>query len=106
MRFISNSKRHDGFCAEGEYCVQICTKGAMLVKEFCLPMQANNIPNIEAAEELVRTTLAPCDFAALSVTLVSGEGTEDQNILQFELQHDGAQSAASSAIEELAEPDT
>lgn len=85
MRLISSNKKHDGFCADGEYCVQICTKGGKLVNEFCLAKRANNISNIEAAEELMRTTLAPCDFAALSVTLMSGEGTNDQTIVQFEM---------------------
>jgi hypothetical protein len=53
------------------------------VNEFCLDKQENNIPDIEAAEELLRQTLAPCDFASTTISLIGGEGTNDETILQF-----------------------
>ncbi|MCJ7591227.1 MAG: hypothetical protein MUO51_07730 [Woeseiaceae bacterium] len=98
MRLISSDKKNDGFCGEGEYCVQVYTNGAMLVKEFCLDKRANNIADIEAAEELLRTTLTPCDFAALSVTLMSCDGTNDQTILQFDLQQNAGETKPSPAF--------
>lgn len=87
MRFKSSSKQKNGTCSEGEYCVQLYSRRAMLVNEFCLDKQENNIPDIGAAEEFLRQRLAPCDFACTTVSLISGEGTNDETTLQFDPQY-------------------
>lgn len=84
VRLKSSSKQTNGTCGEGKYCVQLYSRRATLVNEFCLDKQENNIPDIEAAAELLRQTLAPCDFASTSVSLISDEGTNDETILQFD----------------------
>lgn len=84
MRLKSSTKQYNGTCGEGKYCVQLYSRSATLVNEFCLDKQENNIPDIEAAEELLRQTLAPCDFASTTISLIGGEGTSDETILQFD----------------------
>lgn len=84
MRLKSSAKQTDGTCGEGKYCVQLYSHRATLVNEFCLDKQENNIPDIEAAENLLRQTLAPCDFASTTVVLVGDQGTNDETILQFD----------------------
>lgn len=85
MRLISSLKRKNGSCGEGEYCVQLYSRSASLVNEFCLNKQENNIADIEAAEKLLRQTMAHCDFASTTVSLISGEGTHNETVTQFDL---------------------
>lgn len=84
MRLISSFKQSNGTCGEGKYCVKLYSRCASLVNEFCLDRQENNIADMEAAEKLLREAIRPCDFAATTVTLISGEGTNDESILLFE----------------------
>jgi hypothetical protein len=84
MRLKTSNKKNNGTCDDSEYCVQLYSRSAALVDEFCLNRRENNIPDIEAAEELLCQTMAPCDFASTTVTLISGEGTDDESILQFD----------------------
>lgn len=84
MRLKSSIKRNNRTCGEGEYCVKLYSRRASLVNEFCLDKQENNIVDMEAAEKLLRRAILPCDFAATTVTLISGEGTNDESILQFD----------------------
>lgn len=84
MRIKSSPKQNNGTCGEGKYCVQLYSRRAALVNEFCLDKQENNIADFEAAEKLLRQTIGPCDFASTTVTLISGEGTRDESILQFD----------------------
>jgi len=84
MRLKPSIKKNNQTCGEGKYCVQLYSRRASLVNEFCLDKQDNNIADIEDAEKLLRQTVASCDFAATTVTLISGEGTIDESILQFD----------------------
>ena len=84
MRMKTSKKPNLGTCGEGKYCVQLYSRRASLVSEFCLDMQENNLLDLEAAEQLLRQTLSPCDFAATTVTLISDEGANDQTIVQFD----------------------
>lgn len=77
-------RRSTETCGEDNYCVKLHSRRASLVSEFCLDKRENDIPNIEAAEKLLRRTMGPCDFAATTVTLIDGEGTSDESILQFD----------------------
>ena len=83
MRLTTTAKEENKTCGEGSYRVQVYSRRASLVNEFCLGRQENNIANIEAAEKLLRETMAPCDFSSTTVTLICGEGTDDETILQF-----------------------
>jgi hypothetical protein len=84
MRLKASTKKNDETCGEGKYCVQLHSRRASLVNEFCLDTRENNIANIETAEQLLRETIGPCDFASTTVTLISGEGTSEESILQFD----------------------
>jgi len=84
VRLKSGSRQKDGTRGDGEYRVQLYSRCARLVNEFCLNKQENNIPDIEAAEDFLRRTLAPCDFPFTTVSLISGDGTKDERILQFD----------------------
>jgi hypothetical protein len=84
VRLKSSIKQNDGTCGEGNYCVQVHSRCASLVNEFCLDKQENNIADIVAAEELLRQTMGPCDFASTTVTLICDEGTSNELILQFD----------------------
>lgn len=84
MRLKTTVKQQNGKCGEGQYRVRLYSRRAVLVNEFCLDEQENNIADIDAAETLLRQTLAPCDFASTIVTLTSGEGTSEESILQFD----------------------
>jgi hypothetical protein len=79
------NKQDDGTCGEGKYCVQLYSRRAVLVREFCLDAQENNIADMEAAEQLLRHTLTPRDFASTTVTSISDEGLNGQTVLQFDL---------------------
>lgn len=85
MRIKAARKNDNGTCGAGKYCVQLYSRRAALVTEFCLDAEENDIPDLAAAERLVRQTLTPCDFAATTVTLISDEGSNGQAILQFDL---------------------
>jgi hypothetical protein len=84
MRLKASTKKNDETCGEGKYCVQLHSRRASLVNEFCLNTQENNIANVDAAEQLLRETFSPCDFASTTVTLISDEGTREESILQFD----------------------
>lgn len=83
MRLKTSSKQSNGTCGEGNYCVQLYSRRASLVNEFCLAKQENNIADIEAAEVLLRETMGPCDFASTTVVLIGDEGTDFESVLQF-----------------------
>ncbi len=86
MRLKTRLKQNNANCGEGNYCVQVYSRRASLFNEFCHDKQANNIADMESAEELLRQTMAPCDFASTTVTLIGGEGANDETILQFKPQ--------------------
>ncbi len=88
MRLKTSVKNDNETCGEGKYCVQVHSRRASLVTEFCLDTQENNIANVEAAETLLRQTMVPCDFASTTVTLISGEGTGEESTLQFDPRQD------------------
>ena len=83
MRLKTSIKQNNANCGDGKYCVQLYSRRATLANEFCLDKRENNIADIEAAEELLRQTMAPCDFAGTTVSLISGEGRNDVTISQF-----------------------
>lgn len=84
MRLKSSRKQNNGTCGEGKYCVQLYSRRATLVNEFCLDKRENNIADFEAAEKLLRQMMGPCDFASTTVTLTSDEATSDESELRFD----------------------
>lgn len=83
---IKTSRKPDGATGgEGKFRVRLHSRRAALVKEFCLDAKANELEDLEAAEEFLRRTLVPCDFAETTVTLTSDEGSESQETVQFAL---------------------
>lgn len=77
LRLKTSIKQNNANCGEGDYCVQVYSRRASLINEFCLDKQANNIADMKSAEDLLLQTMAPCDFASTAVTLIGGEGTND-----------------------------
>jgi len=77
-------KRRNEPCGDDNYCIKIHSRRAALVSEFCLDKRENDVPNIEAAEKLLRQTIGPYDFVDTTVTLIDGEGSNDESILQFD----------------------
>lgn len=71
-------------CGDDNYCVKVHSRRAALISEFCLDKRENDAPNIEAAERLLRRTICPYDFGDTTVTLIDGEGTSEESILQFD----------------------
>lgn len=88
MRIKTSKRPNNKTCGEGKYCVQIHSRRAALVNEFCLDMQDNNVTDLEAAEQLLRETLTPCDFASATVTVISDEGASNQSFVQFDSKPD------------------
>lgn len=68
------------------YCVQVYSNAAVLVREYYLDAGEHDLPDIEAAEEHLRKTLTPCDFAS-TVTLVGTDRDDGSTILQFDLRN-------------------
>jgi len=87
MRIKASKKQNNETCGEGEICVQLYSRRASLVSEFCLDAQENNLADLDAAEQLMRHTMTPCDFASTTVKLISAEGSNAQAILQFNLKN-------------------
>lgn len=84
-----NGRRDAGRDRRGigkRYCVQVYSTAAALVREFYLDAGEHNLPDIEAAEDHLRRTLTPCDFAS-TVTLMGGDHGDNNTILQFDLRN-------------------
>jgi len=86
VRPKTSEKRDDSICGEGQICVQLYSRRASLVNEFRLDKQEHNLADIAAAEAYLRRTMAPCDLASTTVTLISNEGTDHEEIVQFDPQ--------------------
>jgi len=85
MRFKSNRKNKDELCGEGEYRVQLYSRCAALVNEFCLDAREHRVSDLEDVEDFLRETLTPTDFAPVTVSVATGEGSDTQSMLQFDL---------------------
>ena len=85
MRLKASKKNENGSCGEGKYRVLLYSRRASLVNEFCFDPQENEIAGLQEAEKFLRDTLTPCDFAAMTVTLVGEEGPDKLDFVQFDL---------------------
>jgi hypothetical protein len=79
MHTKKDTKKNDETRGDGQHRVQPHSRRASLVNEFCLDKHGNDIKDIEAADDLTRQTLAPCDFARTTVTVAGDEGSEDES---------------------------
>jgi len=84
MRLKATKKNTNGSRGEGKYRVLLYSRRAALVNEFCFDPQENEITDLEEAEKFLRDTLTPCDFAAMTVTLVGEEGPDKLDFVQFD----------------------
>lgn len=85
MDFRAKKKQDDGMCGEGQYCVQMYSRCAALVNEFCLDKSENNLQDISDAERFLRQSIDHHDPGSTTVTLISDERSDDQSIVQFVL---------------------
>jgi len=88
MRKMTRKNQINGSCGQGNYRVQLYSRRAALVNEFCLDTRENRVLDLEAAEDLLRETLTPCDFADLTIRLIGDEGSDNESVRQFELHSD------------------
>ncbi len=85
MRFGSRKRRQDVASDTGTYRVQLYSRRAALIKEFCLDARENGLADMEAAEQHLRQTLLPRDSASLTVALID-ESPGHHNYLQFDIE--------------------
>lgn len=68
----------------GSYNVQLYSRCASLVNEYQLDAEEHDLADMDAAEDFVRRTLTPSEFAS-TVSLAAEAGPNDEIIRQFEL---------------------
>jgi hypothetical protein len=85
MRFRSNKRRQEVGSDTGTYRVQLYSRRAALIKEFCLDARENGLADMEAAEEHLRQTLPPPGSASVTVALID-ESPGHHNYLQFDIE--------------------
>lgn len=85
MRINLGKKKVESCGGEGKFRVLLYSRRASLVREFCLDSRKDEVADLQDAEQRVRDTLTPCDFAAMTVTIVGEDGRDGQSIVQFGL---------------------
>jgi len=85
MDLRAKKKQDDGMCGEDQYCVQMYSRCATLVNEFCLDKSENNLRDISDAERFLRQSIGPHDLGLTTISLISDEGSDDRSIVQFDL---------------------
>ena len=84
MRFKAKRRQQQTDCNTGTYRVQLYSRRALLIREFCLDARENGLSDMEAAEEHLRQTLPPTDSSSLTVALVD-ESPDRHNYVQFDI---------------------
>jgi len=84
MRFKTKRRQQQGECNTGTYRVQLYSRRARLIREFCLDARENGLSDMEAAEEHLRQTLPPTDSSSLTVALID-ESPDRHNYVQFDI---------------------
>lgn len=85
MRSKDSKENNNVPCSNGSYSVQVYSRRAALINEFCLDAKENNLPDLASAEEHLRTTMTPLDFAS-TVSLARVDASNDETIVQFDLE--------------------
>ena len=84
MRFKAKRRQQQTDCNTGTYRVQLYSRRALLIREFCLDARENGLSDMEAAEEHLRQTLPPTDSSSLTVALID-ESPDRHNYVQFDI---------------------
>lgn len=84
MRFKSRRRKDDPDRKTGTYRVQLYSRRAVLIREFCLDARENGLDDMDAAEEHLRQTLPPTDRSSLTVALID-ESPDRHNYVQFDI---------------------
>ena len=87
MKFKAIKQQQDTQCSTGKYRVQLYSRRALLIREFCLDANENGLSGMDAAEEHLRRTLPPADASAFSVALID-EGPDRHRYVQFDIKPD------------------
>jgi hypothetical protein len=84
MRFKSKRRKKAPDCTTGTYRVQLYSRRALLIREFCLDARENGLEDMAAAEEHLRQTLPPTDRSSLTVALID-ESPDRHSYVQFDI---------------------
>ena len=84
MRFKSKRRQQEPGCNTGTYRVQLYSRRALLIREFCLDARENGLNDMEAAEEHLRQTIPPTESSSLTVALID-ESPDRHNYVQFDI---------------------
>jgi hypothetical protein len=84
MRFKSKRRQQQADCDTGTYRVQLYSRRARLIREFCLDARDNGLNDMAAAEEHLRQTLPPTDSSSLTVALID-ESPDRHDYVQFDI---------------------
>ncbi len=84
MRFKLKRRQQQADCNTGTYRVQLYSRRALLIREFCLDARDNGLSDMAAAEEHLRQTLPPTDSSSLTVALID-ESPDRHDYVQFDI---------------------
>ena len=85
MRFMEKRRQHGTNSSSGTYRVQLYSRRAVLIREFCLDARENGLDDMEAAAEHLRQILPPGSSSSLTVALID-ESPDRHNYLQFDIE--------------------
>lgn len=84
MKLKARKRQQDMQCDTGKYRVQLYSRRALLIREFCLDANENGLGSMDAAEEHLRRTLPPSDASAFTVALID-ESPDRHCYVQFDI---------------------
>lgn len=84
MQFKTRRQQKNLDCDTGTYRVQLYSRRAVLIREFCLDARENGLSDMAAAEEHLRQTLPPTDSSSFTVSLID-ESPDRHNYVQFDI---------------------
>mgnify|MGYP001828252166 CR=1 FL=1 len=85
MKFKARKRKQDTDCSTGTYRVQLYSRRALLIREFCLDANENGLSGMEAAEEHLRQTLPPTAASSFTVALID-ESPDRHRYVQFDIE--------------------
>ena len=85
MKFMARKRQQEVQCNTGTYRVQLYSRRALLIREFCLDANENGLSSMDAAEEHLRQTLPPCDASSFTVALID-ESPDRHCHVQFDIE--------------------
>lgn len=70
MKMLSRRRQPHPASDSGQYRVQLYSRRAVLIREFCLETSQNGLANMEAAEQHLRQTLQTPNASSVTVALI------------------------------------